>query len=53
MRLIDADELVKRLMKERDLLTALDADWQRMNEIVRVIGIVQKMPTKKERRWFK
>ena len=53
MRLIDADELVKKLMKERDLLTALDADWQRTNELVRIICLVQKMPEQKGRRWFK
>ena len=55
MRLIDADELMKQLAKEKDTIDKLynrpnagtcmaNFAWHRKNEIVRVQGIVAHMP---------
>ena len=54
MKLIDADELIQRIDYEAKLLDVIfsapdEANllWQRKNEIVRIKGIIAKMPEQK------
>ena len=59
MRLIDADELMKQLEKEKETIDKLylkpnagncmaNFAWHRKNEIVRVQGIVAHIPTEEK-----